>query len=220
MRELMKNRLHRDILITVIISVLFLSLAFMFSHNSSETLEKIFIGLFYTTIFFFFIEDLPKRLKQRKYHKLIRKELEYTLLVLENLISSLSLTTSGRNLKKKAALLLKLSPQKITVHDVHRSDNFSQAHRLETMSYKSVGEYFEITQKKIKQVKRRLEKFTFFVDSELLEIIIDIEKFHLSWISEILKEKVKDDIPPEAIVEDLRLILELRSELKKYMKKY
>ncbi|HEY5713807.1 MAG TPA: hypothetical protein VIT68_00455 [Candidatus Gracilibacteria bacterium] len=216
----MKYRLLRDTIIAITLCSIFLGGAFYMSNDHNLTIEKILIGLFYTTLFFFVIDDLPKRLKQYKYHKLIRKELEYTLLILENLIDSLSLTSSGKNLKKKAALLLKLSPQKITVHDVNRSDNFSQAHRLETVSYLSIGEYLHTTQKKIKQVKRRLEKFTFFVDSELLEIIIDIEKFHLSWISELLKTKPKDNIPPEAIVGDLKIIVDLRSELKKYLKKY
>lgn len=214
----MRNKLFRDLLITMALCTLLLWGAFAYSHDLHSTVEKIFIGFFYTAIFFFFIEDLPQKLRQRKYKKIIVKELRYTLSVIQNLVKSLNI--NSENLLERAQDLIKNSPEPILIHDVHRSEIYSQAHKLETINYKSIGDYLSFTQKKIKQVKRRLEKFTFVVDTELLDMIIEIEKFQLSWMSEILKEKTHPQMEPGDIIPDLWVILDLEERITKYLKRY
>ncbi len=212
----MKNKLLQDTIIIIILCAFLLWGAFNYSHDSDATIEKIFIGFFYTAIFFFFIQDLPEKLRQQKYKKIISKELYYTLSVVRNLTKSLNLTQD--NIGQRAHELIHNSPEKITVHDVHRSETYSRAHKLETLDYQSAGGYLSYSQKKIKQVKRRLEKFTFVVDTKLLDLIIEIEKFQLSWISEILKDQVNPAIYPDDIIPDLQIILDLEKHLGFYLK--
>jgi len=214
----MNNKLTRDIIIITILCGALLWGAFQFSHDTSATVEKIFIGFFYSLLFFFLIEDLPVKLRQNKYRKIIFKELLYTDAVIKNLIHSLKIRDA--NLPVRAKELIHASPEKITIHDVHRSEIYSRAHKLETLDYQSIGGYLSFAQRKIKQVKRRLEKFTFVVDTQLLDLIIEVEKFQLSWISEILKDKVNPAIFPQDIVPDLQVILDLEIQLETYIHKH
>ena len=156
-----KSKILRDMIIMMALCVFLLWGAFSYSHNADATVEKIFIGFFYTAIFFFFIEDLPQKLRQRKYKKIIVKELHYTLSVIQNLVKSLNI--NSENLLERAQEFIEESPQPITIHDVHRSEIYSQAHKLETIDYKSVGDYLFLTQKKVKQVKQLQKHYKSFL---------------------------------------------------------
>ena len=200
-----------------IIAIAMLVIAFFISHDTTATIEKVLIGFSYTIVFFILIEHIPNRIKQKRYAELIRQELIFGQNILENLIKTLGITEE--NIEKKTKAFLLNSPQPIRTKQIHEATlHHNKAETNRVIQYSNVGELMDGAQKKMKQLKRRLEKFTFFVESELLEIIIDIEKFHLSRCSEILKTKPITPVVEELLPE-FEHLLDLEKEIRKYLQK-
>lgn len=206
----------QDVFLTAIAIGMIIS-AFIISHDTSETIEKVLIGFSYTIIFFILIEHIPNRIKQKRYAQLIRQELIFGHSILQNLIQTLEITPE--NVEKKAKAFLRDSPQPIRTLQIHEATLHHNKAEINRISqYPNVGALIDAAQKKMKQLKRRLEKFTFFVESELLEIIIDIEKFHLSQCSEVLKTK---PLTPsvEELLPEFEHLLDLEKEIREYLEK-
>lgn len=209
----MRSILQDFLLITI--ALVMIVTAFFISHDTTETIEKVLIGFSYTIIFFILIEHIPNRIKQKRYAELIEQELIFGLTIIENLKKTLNIDKN--NVRKRTEEFLKNSPQPIKTTLIHEATvHHHKTEVTRTMQYASVGHLMDSAQKKMKQLKRRLEKFTFFVESELLEIIIDIEKFHLSRCSEVLKTK---PINPsvEELLPEFEHILDLEDEIRAYL---
>ena len=211
----MKERLKDIILILLAIAMLLG--AFWVGKDTMATTEKVLIGFSYTIFFFVLIEHIPNRIKQQRYGALIRQELVLALNLISNVREALNI--SPKNVQKKTEGYIKNRPQSIRAKSIQEAPLSSEIESIQTIEYPSIGMFLELTQKKIKQVKRRLEKFTFFVESELLEIIIDIEKFHLSRSSELLKDN-KIHASVEAVLPEFKHILVLESKIKAYLEKH
>lgn len=194
-----------------------LAVAFFIGDNTMATLEKVLIGFSYTIVFFVLIEHIPNRIKQQRYGSLIRQELVLGLNLVSNVREALKI--DPKNVKKKTEGFIKNNPQPIKAKSIQEAPLSAEIQSIRMVQYPSIGMFLERTQKKIKQVKRRLEKFTFFVESELLEIIIDIEKFHLSRSSEVLKTN-DHTASLEEILPEFEHILILEKKIREYLEKH
>lgn len=190
--------------------------AFFISNDKTATVEKVLIGFSYTIVFFILIEHIPNRIRQQRYAALIEQELLLCLSIITNIREALKI--DKKNVKKKTQSLITNRPQPITAKLVHEAPLSAEIQSVQTVKFQSVGAFLELSQKKIKQVKRRLEKFTFFVESELIEIIIDIEKFHLSRSNEVLKNS-DTPIALEEILPEFEHLLMLEEKLTGYLEK-